>query len=178
MLRAVIDVNVLVSSLLSPRSSSPPVRIRHAALTTGAARAVASADLVSELDEVLPTVIKRIGTVERAPVSSTGPAFAAVLGVPAVDLFGTDQPTTPAETSGGLTVITHQFVPAFIGAESVQRLTANDRFAPVNLDWAAGPTCELDYPEGTARAYLLERGVVVLHLSQQLALPSGAALAT
>jgi uncharacterized protein len=51
-LRAVIDVNVLVSGLLTPRSPSPPARIRHA-LTTGTIRAVASPDLVSELDEVL-----------------------------------------------------------------------------------------------------------------------------
>lgn len=52
MLRAVIDVNVLVSGLLRPGSASPPARIRHA-LTTGTIRAVASPDLVSELDEVL-----------------------------------------------------------------------------------------------------------------------------
>ena len=51
MLRAVVDVNVLVSGLLTPRSS-PPARIRHA-LTIRAIRAVASPDLVSELDEVL-----------------------------------------------------------------------------------------------------------------------------
>jgi hypothetical protein len=51
-LRAVIDVNVLVSGLLRPGSSSPPARIRHD-LTTGSIRAVASPDLVSELDEVL-----------------------------------------------------------------------------------------------------------------------------
>jgi putative PIN family toxin of toxin-antitoxin system len=51
-LRAVIDVNVLVSGLLRPGSASPPARIRHA-LTTGTIRAVASPDLVSELDEVL-----------------------------------------------------------------------------------------------------------------------------
>lgn len=52
MLRAVIDVNVLVSGLLTPGSSSPPPRIRHA-LTIRTIRAVASPDLVSELDEVL-----------------------------------------------------------------------------------------------------------------------------
>ena len=52
MLRAVVGVNVLVSGLLTPRLLSPPARIRHA-LTIRAIRAVASPDLVSELDEVL-----------------------------------------------------------------------------------------------------------------------------
>jgi putative PIN family toxin of toxin-antitoxin system len=51
-LRAVIDVNVLVSGLLRSDSSSPPTRIRDA-LATRTIRAVASPDLVSELDEVL-----------------------------------------------------------------------------------------------------------------------------
>lgn len=130
----------------------------------------------------LDSVIKCIGRVERGEVRSPGdfyaPAFAAVLGVPAAELFGTDQPTTPAETGGGLTVTAHQFVPVFVGAESVQRLATDGRFAPVNLDWAVGWTSEIDYPGGPATAYLLEWGVVVLHLSQQLALPSVAALAT
>jgi uncharacterized protein len=51
-LRAVIDVNVLVSGLLTPTSRSASARLRHA-LTLGQVRAIASPDLVSELDEVL-----------------------------------------------------------------------------------------------------------------------------
>jgi hypothetical protein len=130
----------------------------------------------------LDSVVKCIGRVERGEVRSPGdfyaPAFAAVLGVPAAELFGTDQPFAVAGTGGGAAVTAHQFVPVFVGAESVRRLATNHRYKPVNLDWAAGWTCEVDHPDGTARAYLMEWGVAVVHLSRQLAMPSVAALAT
>jgi hypothetical protein len=128
----------------------------------------------------LDSVVKCIGRVERGEVRSPGdfyaPAFAAVLGVPAAELFGTDQPIAAAGTSSAVT--SHQFVPLFVGAERVQRLAADHRYQPVTLDWAAGWTCTIDHPNGTARAYLLEWGVAVLHLSRQLSMPSVAALAT
>lgn len=128
------------------------------------------------------TVIKCIGRVERGEVRSPGdfyaPAFAAVLEVSAAELFGTDQPAAPASTGDGFAVTAHQFVPVFVGAETVQRLAAEDRFTPLNLDWASGWTAPVDNADWAATAYLLEWGVVVLHLSQLLRFPTVAALAT
>jgi hypothetical protein len=130
----------------------------------------------------LESVIKCIARVERGEVRSPGDfyasAFAAVLGVPAPELFGTDQPPAPAKAGRGIAVTSHQFVPVFVGAEAVRRLSTDGRYTPTDLDWATTWTSDIGYSEGTARAYLLEWGVLVLHVSQRLMLPSIAALAT
>ena len=129
----------------------------------------------------LETVLKGISRVERGevriPKDFYTAAFSAVLGVPAAELFGMDQAAAPTQ-SDGFTVTSHQFVPVFVGTEAVWRLAAADRFTPLDLEWAAGWTCDVDHPGGIGRAYVLEWGVVVLHLRQQLTLPSVAALAT
>lgn len=128
----------------------------------------------------LDSVVKCIGRVERGEVRSPGdfyaPAFAAVLDVPAAELFGTDQSVATPGTTSLVTV--HQFVPLFVGADCVQRIAADRGYEPVTLDWAAGWTREVDHPDGRLRAYLMEWGVVMLQLSRQLTVPTVAALAT
>lgn len=125
------------------------------------------------------SVLKCIGRVERGEVLSPGdfyaPAFAAVLGVSTTELFGTDQPAVSSGT--GFTVTAHQFVPVFVGAEAVQRLATEERFASVDFGWTMGWTTPLDGGGASASAYLLEWGVVVLHLSRQLHFLNVAALA-
>lgn len=128
------------------------------------------------------SVVKCIGRVERGEVTSPGefygPAFAAVLGVPVAELFGTDRIAAPAEAGSGFTVTSHQFAPVFIGADTVQQLANDPRFRRSELNGTPAWTSALDHPAGTGTVYLLGWGVAVFHLAQRLKLPSVAALAT
>lgn len=125
-------------------------------------------------------MVKCIGRVERGEVTSPGefygPAFAAVLGVPIAELFGTDRSAVPVETGSGFVVTSHQFAPVFIGAETVQQLARDPRFRRSELNGTPAWAAALDHPARTV--YLLGWGVAVFHLAQPLTLPSIATLAT
>jgi hypothetical protein len=129
----------------------------------------------------LDSVLKCINRVERGEVRRPGgdfyaPAFAAALGVPASELFGENETTTPTRTAG-FGVSSHQIVPVFVGAEAASRLAGDPSFRTDEWEWARISWRDLDRPTGRCRAYVLEWGVVVFHISQQLRLPNVATLA-
>ena len=120
-------------------------------------------------------MVKCIGRVERGEVRSPGDfytaAFSAVLEVPAAELFGSETPAAGA--FAGLAVTSHQFVPLYVGAAAVHELAGQARFGRVDLGWTHAHAAPVDHPAATGTAYLLDWGVLLLHLAQPLTVAGG-----
>jgi transcriptional regulator with XRE-family HTH domain len=84
-----------------------------------------------------------------------------------------DQPaTTP-------TVMSHKFIPAFIGTTAVRRIITDARFVPVKVaNWLPSWSCGLSHPDGSCMLYVFDCGVGVAHVEQRCAPDRLADLAT
>jgi len=119
------------------------------------------------------------GEVARPGSDFYAPAFAAALGVPVSELFGSDHEPAAVTVATKFGVTSNQFVPVFVGTDVVDRLREDKRFKPApEFGWVRAWRHDLPRANGAGTAYLLEWGVIVFHLVEALRLPSLASLAT
>ncbi|MGC4809056.1 helix-turn-helix domain-containing protein [Micromonospora sp. DT228] len=77
----------------------------------------------------------------------------------------------------GYQVQSHKFIPAFTGASAAAELAAQSAFRPRPHEWLEVSVTGVPHPEGTCTAHVFACGVVVLHIVQELHLPTLASLA-
>lgn len=79
---------------------------------------------------------------------------------------------------GSYRVISHKFIPAYVGLPAAARLMELPAFEARPHEWLDVAVGSVDHLDGTCTAHVYACGVVVLHLEQQLTLGDLASLAT
>lgn len=77
---------------------------------------------------------------------------------------------SPSVIDGGFDVVSHKFVPAFIGSALVESWAPSMR--PVSLGWVSGFVGEVEHPGGDCEVYVFPFRVAVFHIREEKHLPS------
>jgi transcriptional regulator with XRE-family HTH domain len=121
-----------------------------------------------------PAVVKQISRVERGVTSAPEDLYLRLwcetFGVDAAELFGhLDGP--PTSNAGSFQVTSHKLIPAFIGCDAAVRAGKSLNATAATGQWMPCDAAKLPDPAG-ANLYLWPFGVAVVHLREQLTMPS------
>lgn len=94
----------------------------------------------------------------------------------------TSAPLIPVGACGGsdqdsFAVVSHKFIPAYLGAETARRLSAEPSFRQFPHDWLECHVTAIDTDSGPCRLYVFACGVAVFHVCEQLEFSSVTSLA-
>lgn len=128
----------------------------------------------------IPTIVKQIGRVERGETLVPDDMYLALwceaFGVDAAELFGhLDAPVVSEDGRAAFAVTSHKFIPAYLGCNDATAVRAQAASAPGQ--WVDCHRSPLTHPAGAADVYVWPFGVAVVHLREDLELPSLGALA-
>lgn len=127
------------------------------------------------VSEDISAVVKQISRVERGSTETPDAMYLRLwceaFQVEASELFGhLDAPVVSADSRATYAVISHKFIPAYLGCASAQKL--QDQATPATGQWVDCWQASLPHPAGSASVYVWPFGVGVVHLVEELELPS------
>lgn len=136
-----------------------------------------------KLDDVpseLETLIKHISRVERGvtqfPEALYLRLWRATFNIDAAELFGhLDAPVLSADGRATFAVVSHKFIPAYLGCDAARTVRA--AAVPAAGQWRECHQAALHHPDADADVYVWPFGVAVVHLREELELSSLARLA-
>ena len=128
----------------------------------------------------LDTLIKHISRVERGitqvPEALYLRLWCATFGLDAAELFGhLDAPVLSADGRATFAVVSHKFIPAYLGCDAARTIRA--AAVPAVGQWRDCHRASVHHPAGDADVYVWPFGVAVVHLREDLELSSLARLA-
>jgi transcriptional regulator with XRE-family HTH domain len=127
----------------------------------------------------LDTIIKQISRVERGitqiPEAPYLRVWCRTFNKDAAELFGHLDAPVSDDAQTTFAVTSHKFMPAYLGCDTARALLP--RCTRAEGQWRECHHAELPHPTGTADLYVWPFGVAVVHLREELHLPSLAHLA-
>ncbi|CAL9677626.1 hypothetical protein SUDANB95_07952 (plasmid) [Actinosynnema sp. ALI-1.44] len=117
------------------------------------------------------------GTTRRPSAEFYLPVFCAALGKTATELFGDDSTAGGSGLGDGLSLVSHKFVPVFIGADAAKSLGTDPDFVTSHCEWLHTRSISLDHPDGSCTLTVFDFGVAVFHLVEEHRFDSIAELA-
>lgn len=113
----------------------------------------------------LPAIQQVLDTALTMCTPDVQARFAATLGEQLV-------PAAPIRTQSRFKVVSHKFIPQYVGVEAIEALAARPEFVATDADWIACWRSEPVVGSGTCLLYAFACGVVVAHLHEMLDMPS------
>ncbi len=137
-------------------------------------------DLGLHVPTELDTLIKQISRVERGitqvPEALYLRLWCATFDIDAAELFGhLDAPVLSADGRATFAVVSHKFIPAYLGCEAARVVRASA--VPATGQWRDCHRVALHHLGGRADVYVWPFGVAVVHLREELELTSLSRLA-
>lgn len=131
---------------------------------------------IPEIDYIEKAIHRcETGRTRRPSAEFYLPVFCAALGKSANELFG--EVTSTGAATDGLTVVSHKFIPIFLGADAATQLAADPAFSTSTCEWLHTSVATLPYPDGTCTLTVFDFGVAVFHVVEELQFASISELA-
>jgi transcriptional regulator with XRE-family HTH domain len=175
----------VVSPEVVARPNAVAIGLRRARGWSQARLAVEFVEIGHRLGLVVPgkeSLIKHISRVESGRTLVPGEAYVRLwceaYGIDAAELFGQFDGPVGDDGRALFTVVSNKFIPTYLGPAAAATLAARLQMTPDVDQWHEGClTAALACEGGSARVYLWPWNVAVVHLAEELALPSLADLA-